>query len=218
MIHVPDLFGYNTDLIMTNDLGKDTLLLRQFVTNYAVELLRDIKTIYSQSPFRYMTIPTGSRMSVSMTSCGEAGWISDRQGYRYSEIDPLTGKCWPAIPVLWRDLACTAAKQAGFNDFQPQSCLINHYQIGTKLSLHRDQDEQQLNAPVVGFSLGIPAVFVWGGLNRQDRQIKLPLFHGDALVFGGCDRLRYHAILPIRANTHPMLKTSRISLTFRQLW
>lgn len=212
------LFGYDSNLFNTPDLGKDTLLIRQFLDDELVlRLIDTIKQIHAQAPFRHMRTAGGGRLSVSMTSCGQWGWLSDHHGYRYSACDPLTQQPWPAMPDWLYALACIAARRAGFADFDPQTCLINCYKVGSKLSLHQDKDEQQVGAPVVGFSLGIPALFCWGGQTRQKKTIQFPLLHGDALIFGGVDRLRYHGILPVPMNHHPLLKSCRISLTFRQL-
>lgn len=99
---------------------------------------------------------------------------------------------------------------------KPDSCLINRYQPGTKLSLHQDKDEQDLNAPIVSVSLGVPASFLLGGLNRGDKQDKISLLHGDVLVLGGEARMLYHGILPLQDNSHPLLGKQRINLTFRK--
>ncbi|MDF7675557.1 DNA oxidative demethylase AlkB [Neisseriaceae bacterium ESL0693] len=214
-----DLFGYDASLPPVPELGADTLLMRQFIDDsLALQIIESVKHIHAHAPFRHMTTVTGGRLSASMTSCGQWGWLSDAHGYRYSEYDPLTNKPWPSMPALWRDLAAKAASQAGFEGFVPQTCLINCYKTGSKLSLHQDKDEHHLGAPVVGFSLGIPAIFCWGGLSRQDQTLQFPLFHGDALVFGGADRLRYHGILPIKRHHHALLKSCRLSLTFRQIF
>lgn len=197
-------------------LGPQAFILRGFALSVAHELLAKIAFVESISPFRHMTTPGGFTMSVGLTNCGQLGWTSDRRGYRYSSIDPVTGNPWPAMPNEFLALAKSAAHEAGFVNFVPDACLINRYAPGTKLSLHQDKDEQDLGAPIVSVSLGIPAVFQFGGLERDAPKIKVPLFHGDVVVWGGVDRLRFHGILPLKSNSHSMLGEQRINLTFRK--
>ena len=197
-------------------VGPQAFILRGFALSVAHELLAKIAFVESISPFRHMTTPGGFTMSVGLTNCGQLGWTSDRRGYRYSSIDPVTGNPWPAMPNEFLVLAKSAANEAGFVNFVPDACLINRYAPGTKLSLHQDKDEQDLGAPIVSVSLGIPAVFQFGGLERDAPKIKVPLFHGDVVVWGGVDRLRFHGILPLKANSHSMLGEQRINLTFRK--
>jgi alkylated DNA repair protein (DNA oxidative demethylase) len=155
-------------------------------------------------------------MSVAMTSCGELGWMTDREGYRYIDHDPESQRRWPAMPSLLSELAQSAAEAAGFAGFHPDACLINRYEPGAKLSLHQDKDERDHDHPVVSFSLGLPATFLWGGFRRSDKPKRLLLEHGDVLVWGGPDRLRYHGILPLPEGEHPLLGSQRINLTFRK--
>lgn len=155
-------------------------------------------------------------MSVAMTCCGRLGWITDRHGYRYTELDPLSGQPWPAIPESWLALARLAAQHTGFEDFSPDACLINRYVPGARMALHQDKDERDHRWPVVSVSLGLPAIFQFGGLHRSDKAQRVPLFHGDVLVWGREDRLRFHGILPIAEGDHPLLGSQRINLTFRK--
>ena len=155
-------------------------------------------------------------MSVAMTNCGPLGWSTDSRGYCYAAIDPLTGQPWPAIPAVFLTLAKTAASQAGYPEFSPDACLINRYQPGAKLSLHQDKDEARLDAPIVSVSLGLPATFQFGGLNRSDPLQRVWLEHGDVVVWGGESRLFYHAILPLKAGSHPQVGAWRYNLTFRR--
>lgn len=180
-------------------------------------LIKAVQAAILISPFRHMITPNGFQMSVAMTNCGSYGWITELSGYRYDPIDPLTGKPWPAIPPIFLQLAIEAAAHAGFENFSPNACLINCYEPGAKLSLHQDKDEQYLAAPVVSVSLGIPATFLFGGLHRTDSKIKIPLTHGDVVVWGGPARLCYHGILPIKDDIHPNLGRKRINLTFREV-
>lgn len=212
-----DLFENDSELNQVR-LGEGTLLIRHFITQHSAEIIQELTNITKQAPFRKMSTPNGHKMSVAMTNCGEVGWVTDITGYRYTQHDPITQCKWPAMPSLFRALAVQAATLAGYPDFQPNGCLINRYLIGSKLSLHQDKDEKNLAAPIVSLSLGIPATFQWGGLKRTDCLEKFILSHGDVLVWGGVDRLRFHGILPIKMNTHQILGTQRINLTFRQLY
>lgn len=182
----------------------------------AAQLVADIERIAAQSPFRHMSVPGGGTMQVAMTACGPRGWTADAKGYRYAERDPLTGAPWPALPPHWQALAVEAAAAAGFPGFDPDSCLINRYAVGTGLGTHRDRDEEALGAPVVSVSLGLPARFMLYGLERGGRGQAIALEHGDVLVFGGPARLRYHAVAPIRPGQHPLTGALRYNLTFRR--
>ncbi len=165
------------------------------------------------APFRQMRVPGGGLMSVAMTNCGVAGWVADEHGYRYSHTDPLTGQRWPALPEAWRHLAHRAATAAGFVGFEPDVCLINRYASGARMGLHRDSDEADLRQPIVSFSLGASAEFLWGGLHRRDPVRRVPLHEGDALVWGGPVRLAYHGVAPLRPRGGP---PERLNLTFRR--
>lgn len=197
-------------------LGEDAWLFPRFLTAEADELFKLVMQVAKGSPFRRMVTPNGYQMSVAMTNCGDDGWVTDKMGYRYTAIDPLTQQAWPKMPVLFYQLACDAAKQAGFTDFSPNACLINHYKVGSKLSLHQDKDESNLRAPIVSFSLGLPATFLWGGLKRSDKVYKVALHHADAVVWGGVDRLRFHGVAALLDGVPPSLGKRRINLTFRQ--
>jgi alkylated DNA repair protein (DNA oxidative demethylase) len=155
-------------------------------------------------------------MSVVMSNCGTFGWISDRRGYRYSPDDPQSGESWPSMPGAFARLARDAAAAAGFVDFAPDACLVNRYAPGAKLSLHQDRDEKDFSQPIVSVSLGLPATFLFGGLRRSDKQLRVPLMHGDVVVWGGPARLRYHGVLPLKEGAHPLLGGYRINLTFRK--
>ncbi len=175
-----------------------------------------IETITAGAPFRQMSTPGGKLMSVAMSNCGAHGWITDRRGYRYSATDPLTGAPWPAIPPAWAALAAQAAEQGGFPGFAPDACLINRYIPGAKMTLHQDRDEADVSAPIVSVSLGLPAMFLWGGAARTDKPARLPLHSGDVLVWGGAARLNFHGILPVKPGLHPRLGAARLNLTFRK--
>lgn len=190
-------------------------VLRGFALDAAAVLLAEIERIAAQSPFRHLVTPGGKTMSVAMTNCGAVGWYSDRHGYRYAEIDPETGEPWPAMPRAFSRLARAAAHAAGFDDYAPDVCLVNRYEIGTRLTLHVDQDERDHRSPIVSISLGLPATFLFGGLARKDPQRRIPLVHGDVVVWGGPSRMRYHGVLPIKDGEHPLTGARRYNLTFR---
>lgn len=197
-------------------LAPGAVVLRQFAAPEETALLAALKDIASRAPFRHMVTPGGFRMSVAMTNCGPLGWITDRTGYRYDGIDPATGLSWPSMPDSFLRLATGAAKEAGFSEFLPDACLINRYEPGAKLSLHQDKDERDYDQPIISVSLGIPAVFLFGGLRRADKAIRVNLTHGDVVVWGGPARLRYHGVLPLKESRHPLVGGYRINLTFRK--
>lgn len=196
-------------------LAPGAWVLRGFALDVATDLLTDIGRITARSPFRHLVTPGGKTMSVAMTNCGAVGWFSDRRGYRYTEVDPETGKPWPGMPQLFLQLARNAAHAAGFESYAPDVCLINRYDPGTRLTLHVDHDEADRRAPIVSVSLGVPATFLWGGLARKDRQRRIPLAHGDVVVWGGPARMTYHGVLPIGDDLHPVTGNGRFNLTFR---
>ena len=197
-------------------LGPGAMLLHGFALADESALLEALASVTSQAPFRNMVTPGGFRMSVAMTSCGPWGWVSDRTGYRYSAVDPENGRDWPRLPGSFLRLATGAAAAAGFEAFMPDACLVNRYLPGSKLSLHQDRDERDYDAPIVSASLGLPATFLFGGSKRSDKIRRLPLVHGDVVVWGGPDRLRYHGVAPLKDGTHPLLGTQRVNLTFRK--
>ncbi len=197
-------------------LGPGAALLRSFASARAGALLAALAEVVQRSPFRYMITPGGCRMSVAMTNCGAAGWVTDRNGYRYDALDPLGAACWPAMPPVFRELAAQAAGAAGFAEFEPDACLINRYQPGARLSLHQDKDERDLSSPIVSVSLGLPAVFLFGGHRRADRPRRVPLTHGDVVVWGGPARLRFHGVQPLKDGRHRDLGACRVNLSFRK--
>ena len=192
------------------------MLLRGHARPMGKNLTDAIADVAAAAPFRRMTTPGGFEMSVAMTNCGAAGWVTDRSGYRYDTRDPLSGRQWPAMPELFATLARDAADAAGFGDFSPDACLVNRYEPGTRLSLHQDKDERDHSHPVVSVSLGLPATFQFGGLKRTGRPIKVPLEHGDIVVWGGPARLAYHGVLALKDGEHPLTGRQRFNLTFRK--
>lgn len=198
------------------EIAPGAFVLRGFALAMEADLLRGLREVMAAAPFRNMFTPGGYRMSVAMTNCGALGWVTDRSGYRYDAVDPDSGKQWPPMPVAFRELAKRAAAEAGFTDFRPDACLVNRYEPRTKLSLHQDKDERDFTKPIVSVSLGIPAVFVFGGFARGDKTQRVPLKHGDVVVWGGPARLRYHGVLTLKDDEHPLLGRIRVNLTFRK--
>ncbi len=212
-----DLFATNSAPARRDEtLCEGAMVLRGFALAGETPLLQAISVIASQAPFRHLVTPGGLRMSVAMTNAGPLGWVSDRRGYRYDPIDPDSGRPWPPMPPAFLQLADAAAAHAGFAGFVPDACLVNRYEAGTRLSLHQDRDERDMGEPIVSVSLGIPAVFLFGGLQRSDHPQRVPLAHGDVVVWGGPARLRYHGVLPLKPNHHAALGDVRINLTFRR--
>lgn len=193
-------------------------LLRGFVLDQAAQLLAAIDQVASQAPFRHQVTPGGYSMSAAMSSCGDWGWVTDRQGYRYSATDPLTGLAWPAMPALLRQLAADAAAASGYDDFNPDACLINRYATGAKMGLHQDKDEDDMRAPIVSVSLGAPIRFLFGGALRTDKAAGWKLEHGDVVVWGGPSRLFFHGVAPLgKRATHAVTGPVRYNLTFRKV-
>ncbi|EJM69978.1 DNA oxidative demethylase AlkB [Pseudomonas sp. GM55] len=196
-------------------IGEQSYVLRGFALPWLERLLPALEAVLTAAPFRQMITPGGFTMSVALSSCGTFGWTTDRSGYRYTRHDPQTGQPWPRMPEVFLQLAQAAAQAAGFSEFAPDSCLINRYIPGAKMSLHQDKDEHSYDAPIVSVSLGLPAMFLFGGFARSDKSQRIPLLHGDIVVWGGVDRLRYHGVLPIKDGHHPRLGEQRINFTFR---
>jgi len=211
-----DLFDLsNNGETWTEAITEDAIVLRQFLVSRTDELLLAIKTIEAAAPFRQMQTPGGYTMSAALTGCGDYGWISDRRGYRYSAINPYTGKPWPVMPKIMKEVAQLCALEAGYKHYNPDACLINRYSPGSKMSLHQDKDEKDFDAPIVSVSLGVPATFLFGGFERSDKTIKVPVAHGDVVVWGGKSRLCFHGISPIKQAYHSFWEEMRINITFR---
>ena len=209
-----DLFGEEAP--WSEPLAEGAVILRRRAREEAEALLALVDDIAAQNPFHHRITPGGHRMSVAMTNCGDFGWSTDARGYQYSEYDSVSGQRWPAMPDRFRQLAIACAAEAGFPHFQPDACLINRYAPEAKLSLHQDKDEQDMRQPIVSVSLGLPAVFQFGGFARGDAVQRVLLEHGDVVVWGGPSRLRYHGILPLKAGSHPATGAFRYNLTFRR--
>lgn len=214
---------------MTNDLFDDlpqaeladqqiapgAWLLHGFALGQDAKWIAAFDAATTQAPLRHLVTPGGHSMSVAMSNCGELGWVSSERGYSYAACDPMSGKPWPMMPVDWFDLATRAAAQAGYANFKPDACLINDYAHGAKMGLHQDRDEQDLTQPIVSVSLGLPAVFLFGGLKRSDKPQRLRLVHGDVVVWGGPLRLAFHGVAPLAGGRHAAWGPRRVNLTFR---
>ncbi|MSP42842.1 MAG: DNA oxidative demethylase AlkB [Alphaproteobacteria bacterium] len=195
---------------MNLPITEGAVLLPGFAAAMGADVMAGVQAVIQQAPFRHMTVPGGHKMSVAMSNCGRAGWVSDGNGYRYDARDPETGRPWPPMQPCFFDLARDAAARAGYPDFTPDACLINCYAQGARMSLHQDRDEQDFTAPIVSVSLGAAAIFLFGGLKRGGKPRRIRLEHGDVVVWGGPARLAYHGIAPLRQGD------TRYNLTFRK--
>lgn len=213
---IEDLFAAHDAQPWTEPIDPGAMVLRGFALAQAPALLAMIADIVAVAPFRHMLTPGGLAMSAAMTNCGALGWVSDTHGYRYALADPVSGAPWPALPPAWLVLAREAAAAAGFSGFVPDACLINRYAPGARMSLHQDRNERDMTQPIVSVSLGLPVIFQFGGMQRSERPRRVPLMHGDVVVWGGPARLRYHGVLALREGEHPLTGSCRINLTFRK--
>jgi alkylated DNA repair protein (DNA oxidative demethylase) len=197
-------------------MADGAILLRGFARPVESDVISALREIIAQAPFRRMFTPGGHQMSVAMTNCGGAGWVTDHSGYRYDGIDPNSGQPWPVMPTAFLELAKQAAAEGGFDGFAPDACLVNRYEPGARMSLHQDKDEQDFAAPIVSVSLGLPAIFLFGGLKRADKPRRYRLEHGDVVVWGGPSRLFFHGVAPLADGEHALMGRQRINLTFRK--
>lgn len=211
-----DLFDRDHPEEKQTALGADVAVLRGFACDIEAGLLEALRTVIALAPLRNMVTPGGHTMSVAMTNCGAAGWVTDADGYRYVRQDPASGRSWPPMPAIFLSLATRAAATADFGDFRPDACLINRYVPGAKLSLHQDRNETDFSAPIVSVSLGLPAKFLFGGLKRTDRVTRTQLRHGDVVVWGRSARLAYHGVDALKCGDHPVTGGCRFNLTFRK--
>lgn len=198
-------------------MAPGAVLLRGWGREDDVAMLDAVEAVISQAPLRHMQTPGGHTMSIQTSRCGSMGWVSEPGGYRYAAINPHTRQPWPALPPSMVGFAVRAAAEAGYPDFVPDSCLINQYLPGNKLGLHQDRDERDLRAPVVSLSLGLPATFLFGGLQRSGKTQRYRLAHGDVVVWGGPSRLAFHGVLPVADGHHPLVGGRRINITFRKV-
>ncbi len=178
-------------------------------------LLAEVQAVLAEAPLFGPVMPrSGSPYSVRMSNCGPLGWLSDRQGYRYTPVHPLTAAPWPAIPRSVLDL-WHAVTGLGY---EPEACLINYYGPHAKLGLHRDEDEEAKDAPILSISLGDTALFRLGGPTRKSPTRSLRLASGDVLVLSGASRDWYHGVDRILPGTSRLLpEGGRINLTLRRV-
>jgi DNA oxidative demethylase len=213
----PDLFDAIDSRARREALAPGAWVLRGFAMERAADVMAAVEAVTRAAPFRHMVTPGGHTMSVAMTNCGALGWITDRRGYLYQALDPESGKPWPPMPAAFAQLAMDAATAAGYPAFAPNACLVNRYEPGARMSLHQDRDERDFSAPIVSVSLGLPARFLFGGLQRSDRPLRTLLEHGDVVVWGGPSRLAFHGVDALKDGQHPATGRSRINLTFRKV-
>jgi alkylated DNA repair protein (DNA oxidative demethylase) len=180
------------------------------------QLVDTIRDVVEMAPLYRPEMPNnGKPFSVRMTNCGSLGWVSDQQnGYRYQANHPKTGKPWPDIPQsllnIWRETSGV--------DFLPEACLINFYDQSAKMGLHQDNDETNLEAPVVSISLGDTCLFRVGQTTRGGQTKSFKLHSGDIVVLSGPSRLCFHGVDKLYPDTSPLLKNGgRINLTFRRV-
>ncbi|WP_213290608.1 DNA oxidative demethylase AlkB [Bradyrhizobium sp. sGM-13] len=212
-----DLFEAVPDVRPSREaMAEGAVLLRGYAKPFESEVVAALREIIARAPFRRMFTPSGHQMSVAMTNCGSAGWVTDRSGYRYDGIDPDSGQPWPEMPPSFRAIAKQAAAEVGFAGFAPDACLINRYAPGARMSLHQDKDEQDFAAPIVSVSLGLSAIFLFGGPKRADKPKRYRLEHGDIVVWGGPSRLFFHGVAPLADGEHALLGRQRVNLTFRK--
>ena len=153
-----------------------------------------------------------------MSNCGPLGWVSDKTGgYRYQAKHPETGTPWPKMPPM---LLTLWDKHTGYR-LPPEACLINIYDASARMGLHRDEDEDDFDAPVLSVSLGDDCRFRIGGITRGDPTRSFRLQSGDIVILGGESRLAYHGVDRIYPGTAPpALKLpdgARINLTLRRV-
>ena len=165
------------------------------------------------------TVRGGGRMRVRMVCLGRH-WNPLTYRYEATRADYDHAPVAP-VPAEWVSLAARIACDAGFR-VEPDICLINWYGADGRMGLHQDKDEsrESLDAgdPVVSLSLGDTARFLFGGMKRRDAVESLLLESGDAFVFGGPARLRYHGVARIVPGTGPPALgiEGRLNLTFRK--
>jgi DNA oxidative demethylase len=178
-------------------------------------LISDIRGILDEAPMYTPALPrSGSPYSVRMSNCGPLGWLSDRQGYRYTPVHPVTNRPWPAMPDMFLDIW---HRTTGV-DYPPQACLINYYGPDARLGLHRDEDEEAREAPILSISLGDTASFRIGGPERKSPTRSLRLSSGDLVVLEGPSRNWFHGVARIFPGTSRLLpEGGRFNLTLRRV-
>jgi DNA oxidative demethylase len=204
------------------ELFPGAVLMRGLAQPDDRELLAAVDAIRRVLPFRHVTTPSGLPMSVMNTACGSHPRANPNVGFRYESLSSggpadLFRPARPPMPRVFIEFAIHAASLAGFYHFRPDSCLINRYQAGNKLGLHQDRHECDYAQPIVSVSLGLPAIFLLGGLERTDPARRILLEHGDVVVWGGPSRMRFHGVLPLKPGIDPLTGVYRLNLTFRKV-
>lgn len=196
-------------------LGPGICLWREYFSpQQQKSLLDEVLARLEDAPLYRPVMPkTETPFSVEESNFGRLGWVSDKAGYRYQALHPVTGKPWPEIPAvllaLWEAIADSPP---------PDCCLLNLYRKGAKMGLHQDRDEKDVEAPVIGVSLGDDAVFRIGGATRGGKTQSVKLASGDVLMFGGPARLAYHGIDRIVPGSSRLVPGGgRLSLTLRKV-
>ncbi len=208
MLQFDEFFGEN---YKPEIIAEGAVILREFAVKNAPDILKAVEQIVALAPFRAMYTQGGLKMSVTSTGCGDMDWFDEYAQHSTKSSPPL-----PSMPPLFIDFAKRVAKESGYEGYEPDSCLINRYVPGTKLGLHQDRDEWDLRSPILSLSLGLPIVFLFGGLERSEKVRRIPLDHGDVVVWGGASRLAFHGVNPLKDGQHPLLGRQRINLTFRK--
>ena len=201
---------------MINEIADGLALAQGYLDrSQQTAVMEDIRKVVAAAPLYQPVMPRSGRpFSVKMSNCGPLGWISDKAGYRYQDTHPETGQPWPDMPgsivKIWQELSGYGAPA--------ECCLINFYKPGAKMGLHRDENEEDFNAPVVSISLGDEALFRFGGEQRKSPTKSVRLASGDVLVMGGAARLSYHGIDRIYPDTSSLLRGGgRLNLTLRRV-
>jgi alkylated DNA repair protein (DNA oxidative demethylase) len=196
------------------------VLMRSLALAQDRELLAAIETVAEASPFRHKTTPGGLPIQVMSTGCGNPRWIPENATLPHNppgSEQPTIRPPRPQMPELFRSFGIRAATLAGFPRFRPDAGHINRYYAGIKLGLHQDRGESDFSQPIVSISLGLPAIFLFGGLLRTDPTRRILLEHGDVIVWGGPSRMRFHGVAPVKPGSHPLAGVYRYNLTIRKI-
>ncbi len=212
MTEIGDLFENPEDSVI--NIVPGMVLLKRFTS--AAALVDQIQAVCEQAPTRNMQTRRGFSMSVAMTNCGQLGWVSDRKGYRYSPKNPETNQPWPAMPNVFSELAHSAAAKAGFENFEPDACLINCYKTGAQMGAHQDRNEKDFSQPIVSASVGVDARFFVRNESNTGKSMSFTLQDGDVVVFGAQARHCFHGVRPLKPGNHPIFGSARWNLTFRR--
>ena len=206
------------DGLFTPDLPHGTVFRPKLLDLAGQTALWDgLQGVLRAAPVTKVITKTGGYTSAAITNCGDAGWWSDRRGYRYETNSPGTATAWPIMPESFLKAVARAVLGTPWPDFSPDACLINYYEPGAKMGLHQDRDEKDFAHPIVTVCLGDDADFLVGGPKRADKTSAVIVRSGDVMIMGGSSRLYFHGIRKIYPGTSPLPGiTGRYSLTFRK--